>query len=390
MEKLIVNNYGSFDTVFVRGKGARLYDKDGKEYIDFLSGIGVNCLGHNYKPLVKAIKKQAAKEIHISNYYLSDVGIRFAQELLAAAGFEKGFFGNSGAEANEAAIKLARKYGYLNGGKKRNVIYTLENSFHGRTIATLTATGQEKFHPPYFAPYAEGFKTIKANDFEAIKSAFDETTAALMIECVQGEGGVNLIDPEWAKAAAEQARKAGAIVIADEVQTGIGRTGTFLACDALGIEPEAVTLAKGIAGGVPMGACLFRGKAANVFAAGDHQSTFAGNPLACAAGLVVLNTLASEGFMDKVKEKGDFIRSSIRSWNSPIVRDVRGKGLMIGVEIVPAIKPFDIEVACMKEGLCTSVAGTSVVRFLPPLVIGKKEMDKGLAIFKKVLDSFSK
>ena len=389
MEKLIVNNYGSFDTVFVKGKGARLYDRDGKEYIDFLSGIGVNCLGHNYKPLVKAIKKQASKEIHISNYYLSDVGIKFAQRLLAVTGFEKGFFGNSGAEANEAAIKLARKYGYLNGGKKRSVIYTLENSFHGRTIATLTATGQEKFHPPYFAPYVEGFKTIKANDFEAIKSAFDDTTAALMIECVQGEGGVNLVDEKWAKAAAEQARKAGAIVIADEVQTGIGRTGTFLACETLGFEPEVVTLAKGIAGGVPMGACLFKGKAANVFSAGDHQSTFAGNPLACAAGLVVLSTLTSEGFMDKVNEKGDFIRSSIRSWNSPIVRDVRGKGLMIGVEIVPSIKPFDIEVACMKEGLCTSVAGNSVVRFLPPLVIGKKEMDKGLSIFKKALDSFS-
>ncbi|QTQ14686.1 aspartate aminotransferase family protein [Treponema parvum] len=389
MEKLIVNNYGSFDTVFVKGKGARLYDRDGKEYIDFLSGIGVNCLGHNYKPLVKAIKKQASKEIHISNYYLSDVGIKFAQRLLAVTGFEKGFFGNSGAEANEAAIKLARKYGYLNGGKKRSVIYTLENSFHGRTIATLTATGQEKFHPPYFAPYVEGFKTIKANDFEAIKSAFDDTTAALMIECVQGEGGVNLVDEKWAKAAAEQARKAGAIVIADEVQTGIGRTGTFLACETLGFEPEVVTLAKGIAGGVPMGACLFRGKAANVFSAGDHQSTFAGNPLACAAGLVVLSTLASEGFMDKVNENGDFIRSSIRSWDSPIVRDVRGKGLMIGVEIVPSIKPFDIEVACMKEGLCTSVAGNSVVRFLPPLVIGKKEMDKGLSIFKKALDSFS-
>lgn len=390
MEKLIVNNYGSFDTVFVKGEGSTMYDSNGKEFIDFLSGIGVNCLGHNYKPLVKAISDQVAKQIHISNYYLSDVGIEFAKKLLATTGFEKGYFGNSGAEANEAAIKLARKYGYLNGGEKRNVIYTLESSFHGRTIATLKATGQEKFHPAYFAPYPEGFKTIKPNDFEAIKTAFDDTTAALIIECIQGEGGVNLIDPKWAKAAADAARKAGAIVIADEVQTGVGRTGTYLASEWLGFEPEAVTLAKGIAGGVPMGACLFRGKAADVFVAGDHQSTFAGNPLACAAGLVVLNTLKEPGFMDRVNKAGDYMRETIRSWNNPIVTDVRGKGLMIGTEIVSAIKPFDIEVECMKEGLCTSVAGSNVVRFLPPLTISDKEIEKGLAIYKKVLDDFAK
>lgn len=390
MEKLIVNNYGSFDTVLVKGKGATLWDKNGKEYIDFLAGIGVNCLGHNYKPLVKAIQKQASKEIHISNYYFSDVGIAFAKELLAATGFEKGYFGNSGAEANEAAIKLARKYGYLNGGEKRHVIYTLENSFHGRTIATLKATGQDKFHPAYFAPYPDGFKTIKANDFEAIKTAFDGTTAALMIECIQGEGGVNLIDPKWAQAAADAARKAGAIVIADEVQTGMGRTGTLLASDALGFKPEAVTLAKGIAGGVPMGACLFRGKAADVFAAGDHQSTFAGNPLACAAGRVVIQTLTAPGFMDRVNQAGSFMRETIRSWNNPVVTDVRGKGLMIGVDIIPSIKPFDIEKACMAEGLLTSVAGSSVVRFLPPLVITGREINKGLAIFKRVMDTFAK
>ena len=390
MEKLIVNNYGSFDVVFEKSKGATMWAADGKKYIDFIAGIGVNCLGHNYKPLVKAISRQARRQIHISNYYFSDVGLDFAENLLKITGFERGYFGNSGAEANEAAIKLARKYGQLNGGDKRKTIVTLESSFHGRTLATLTATGQDRFHPDCFAPYPVGFKTIKPNDFEAIKTAFDDTTAALFIECIQGEGGVNLIDPEWAKAAAEAARAAGAIVMADEVQTGVGRTGTYLASDWLGFKPEVVTLAKGIAGGVPMGACLFRGKAAEVFVAGDHQSTFAGNPLACAAGLVVLETVSDPAFLDRVNHAGDYIRGKITSWNLPIVKDVRGKGLMIGTQIDTSMKPFDIEVRCLEKGLCTTTAGSDVVRFLPPLNISDKEIDEGLAIYKNVLEEFCK
>lgn len=390
MEKKIVNNYGSFDVVFEKSKGATMWASDGKKYIDFIAGIGVNCLGHNYKPLVRAISKQARRQIHISNYYFSDVGLDFAENLLRLTGFERGYFGNSGAEANEAAIKLARKYGQLNGGAKRKTIVTLESSFHGRTLATLTATGQDRFHPECFAPYPEGFMTIKANDFDALKTAFDDTTAALFIECIQGEGGVNLIDPKWAQAAADAARAAGAIVMADEVQTGVGRTGTYLASDWLGFKPEVVTLAKGIAGGVPMGACLFRGKAADVFVAGDHQSTFAGNPLACAAGLVVLDTVSDPAFLDRVNHAGDYIRGAIASWNLPIVKDVRGKGLMIGTQIDPSIKPFDIEVRCLEKGLCTTTAGSDVVRFLPPLNISDKEIDEGLAIFKSVLEEFCK
>ena len=390
MEKLIVNNYGSFDVTFEKSKGSTMWDVNGKKYIDFIAGIGVNCLGHNYKPLVKAISRQARRQIHISNYYFSDVGLDFAKNLLNITGFERGYFGNSGAEANEAAIKLARKYGQLNGGDKRKTIVTLESSFHGRTLATLTATGQDRFHPDCFAPYPEGFKTIKANDFEAIKTAFDDTTAALFIECIQGEGGVNLIDPKWAQAAADAARAAGAIVMADEVQTGVGRTGTYLASDWLGFKPEVVTLAKGIAGGLPMGACLFRGKAAEVFVAGDHQSTFAGNPLACAAGLVVLETVSDPAFLDRVNHAGDYIRGKISSWNLPIVKDVRGRGLMIGTQIDTSIKPFDIEVRCLEKGLCTTTAGADVVRFLPPLNISDKEIDEGLAIYKSVLEEFCK
>lgn len=388
MERKILNNYGSFDVVFEKAKGAVMQDSNGKKYVDFIAGIGVNCLGHNYKPLVKAIARQARREIHVSNYYFSDVGLAFADELLKIANFEKGYFGNSGAEANEAAIKLARKYGFLNGGEKRRVIVTLESSFHGRTLATLTATGQTKFHPDYFAPYVEGFKIIKPNDFDVLDSAFDDSTAALLLECVQGEGGVNLIDEKWAKAAAAAARKAGAIVICDEVQTGIGRTGSFLASDWLGIEPEVVTLAKGIAGGIPMGACLFRGKAANVFVAGDHQSTFAGNPLACAAGRIVMKTVSDKNFLERVISAGDFICNSIRDWNLPIVKEVRGKGLLIGVQLVPEIKPFDVKVRCLEKGLCVTVAGSDVVRFLPPLNISDKEIKLGLEIFKSALEEF--
>ena len=388
MEKKIVNNYGSFDVVFVKGEGAVLFDAEGKRYIDFIAGIGVNALGHNYVPLVEAVQKQAAREIHISNYYLSDAGVAFADELLSATGFSGGFFGNSGAEANEAAIKLARKYGYMNGGEKRRTIYTLEQSFHGRTLATLTATGQEKFHPPYFAPYVADFKTIKANDWSAVETAFDDTTAALLIECVQGEGGVNLVDAEWVCAASDAARKAGAIVMADEVQTGMGRCGTLLASERLGFCPDVVTLAKGIAGGIPMGACLFRGKADKVFSAGDHQSTFAGNPLACSAGRVVLKTLSAPGFLDDVNRKGDYIRNSISGWKIPIVTDVRGLGLMIGTEIAGTIKPFDVEKRCLEKGLCVSTAGANVIRFLPPLTITDEEMDAGLAIFQIVLKEY--
>ncbi len=390
MEKLIVNNYGSFDITFTHGKGATMWDNTGKKYIDFIAGIGVNALGHSYKPLVKAISRQAKKQIHISNYYFSDVGLEYAKALLQVTGYTNGYFGNSGAEANEAAIKLARKYGQLNGGEKRKTIITLEDSFHGRTLATLTATGQEKFHPDSFAPYPQGFKTIRANNFDDLKTAFDDTVCAVLIEPLQGEGGVNLIDSEWAQELSKVAHENGSLVMADEVQTGIGRTGTFLASDALGLNADVVTLAKGIAGGVPMGACLFRNNAMDVFKAGDHQSTFAGNPLACAAGLVVLETLTSPDFMDRVSHAGDYIRGKISSWNLPIVKDVRGKGLMIGTQLVPEVKPFDVEVKCLEKGLCITTAGSDVVRFLPPLVISDKEIEEGLAIYKQVLESFCK
>ncbi len=394
----IANNFGSFDLTFASGKGATMTDVSGKKYIDFVSGIGVNCLGHNHKKLAKAVAKQAKKQIHISNYYTSDIQLEFVENLLRETGFDKVYFGNSGAEANEAAIKLARKYGWLvqtgamadccgvmrKSDVKRNVIVTLKKSFHGRTVTTLKATGQDKFHPDCFAPYPDGFKYLTANSFEELDTMFDDSVCALMIECVQGEGGVNLIDADWAKAAATAARNAGAMVIADEVQTGMGRTGTLLASDPLGFMPEAVTLAKGIAGGVPMGACLYRGAAKDVFVAGDHQSTFAGNPLACAAGNVVINELTKPGFLAEVREKGEYIRNTVKGWNLNCITDVRGKGLMIGIDIAESAGA--IQKKCLEKGLCITTAGVQTLRFLPPLVITQKEIDTGLAVLKEILD----
>ncbi|MDR3311982.1 MAG: aminotransferase class III-fold pyridoxal phosphate-dependent enzyme [Spirochaetaceae bacterium] len=381
----IVNNYGSFPVVFVSGKGATLTDRDGKEYIDFVAGIGVNCLGHGHPALVKAVREQAAKQIHISNYYNSDKGLAFSEALLKRTGMDRVYFGNSGAEANEAAIKLARKYGRQKDETgKRCVIVTLDKSFHGRTLATLAATGQDAFHPPWFAPYPAGFRTIAPNDYAGLDT-LDNTVCALMVECVQGEGGVNLLDGAWAQAAAQAARKAGALVIADEVQTGVGRTGAFLACDALGLESDVVTLAKGIAGGIPMGACLFRGPAREVFAAGDHQSTFAGNPLACAAGLVVLEELGRPGFLERVARAGEQLRGGIAGWNLPGVSGVRGKGLMCAFDFAPAPAGV-VQKECLDAGLCVTTAGKNVVRMLPPLVISDGEIQRGMGILKTILE----
>lgn len=393
----ILNNLGSLPVVFASGHGSTLIDTDGKNYIDFVSGIGVNCLGHGHPALVEAISNQASRQIHISNYYNSDTGLSFSKALLERTGMDKVFFCNSGAEANEAAIKIARKMGAARraqcGGKasEASVIVTLNKSFHGRTITTLSATGQDKFHSPAFAPYTPGFVHIDANDWDALERTFTSSICAFMFECVQGEGGVNLIDAQWIQAACAAAKKAGALIIADEVQTGVGRTGTYLACESLGIEADVVTLAKGIAGGVPMGAALARGAAADILVAGDHQSTFGGNPLAAAAGLVVLQELSKPGFLSAVTANGQYMRDVVASWNLSCIKDVRGKGLMIGIDVSGTEKgplsAAEIQSACLKAGLCISTAGSQTLRFLPPLVISKEDIDKGLSILKTVLAS---
>ncbi|NLM01393.1 MAG: acetylornithine/succinylornithine family transaminase [Treponema sp.] len=380
----IANNYGSLDAVFVSGKGATLKDIKGKQYVDFVSGIGVNCLGHNHPKLVKALKKQVKKQIHISNYYNSDMGLAFAKELLIATDMKGVFFGNSGAEANEAAIKLARKFGSMNAtnGKERKTIVTLQKSFHGRTVTTLRATGQDKFHAESFAPYPEGFKHIVANDYDSLK-VLDDSVCAVLIECVQGEGGVNLIDAKWAQALQKATHDCGALFMVDEVQTGIGRTGTFLASEWLGLKPDVISLAKGIAAGIPMGACLFGGKATDVFVAGDHQSTFGGNPIACCAGRVVLSEVNTPQFLARVSDAGEKIINTIKEWDLSCIKEIRGKGLMIGIDIEQSAP--DVQKWCLAHGLCVSTAGANTIRFLPPLIITNNEIEVGLRIFYSAL-----
>ena len=390
----IANNFGSFDVVFSSGNGSTLKDVNGKEYIDFVSGIGVNCLGHNHPKLVKTLQEQVAKQIHISNYYNSDIGLEYSKKLLSVTKMDKIYFGNSGAEANEAAIKLARKYGFLNGGEKRKTIVALEKSFHGRTLATLCATGQDKFHPECFAPYPAGFKYIKANDYEAIKTAFDDTTCAFMLECVQGEGGVNLIDKEWAKTACDLARKAGAIVIADEVQTGIARTGKLLAVDHENVKPDVLVLGKALSGGMyPVSAVLANNEIMNVIKPGQHGSTFGGNPLAAAIASTALDVVLDENLAENAEKLGKLFRDKMNEYiqTSTICSLVRGKGLLNAIVINDSEESDTAWNICLKlrdNGLLAKPTHGNIIRFAPPLVINEEQLLDCVRIITETLKEF--
>jgi acetylornithine/N-succinyldiaminopimelate aminotransferase len=381
-----MDTYKRTGLVFVSGKGSMLEAEDGKKYLDFTSGIGVNSLGHGNEALAAAIAWQAARLIHVSNYYQSRAAIEFSEELCAATGMDAVFLCNSGAEANEGAIKIARKYGASKSPSKTTVV-TLRGSFHGRTITTLAATGQDKFHEQ-FGPFPGGFAYIEPEDGAALQAALDADTCALMLEPIQGESGVLPLSEAYLGLAAKLCAERGILLIADEVQCGVGRTGSFLASSLAGIRPDIVTLAKGLAGGVPVGAVLARGEAAKIFRPGDHGSTFGGNPLAASAARVVLSTLGSPGFLGSVADKGRRILETVRSWKHPLVKEVRGVGLMIG--IVVSVPPDRIKELCIKRGLLVLTAGSDVVRLLPPLVITDAEIDRGLALLKDALDTAAK
>ncbi|MDR1127099.1 MAG: aspartate aminotransferase family protein [Treponema sp.] len=379
---VFMNTYTRLPIVFTRGQGAYLFDGAGERYLDFTAGIAVNCLGHNYPPLVKAITEQTAKLNHVGNYYQSDVSVAFAEALTRAAGMEKVFFGNSGAEANEGACKVARKYSLQKYGAGRHTIVTLKGSFHGRTITMLSATGQEHFHKD-FGPFTEGFRYVPCGDIDALDKALDHTVAGLFIEAVQGESGVVPQTREFVEAAARLCAERDILLMFDEIQCGLGRTGSFLAASAYGVKPDVVTLAKGLAGGVPVGAVLVGEKAADVFAPGDHGSTFGGNPLAAAAGLVVLEAVNNGAFLKEIGRKGERMMATIRSWNSPVIKEVRGRGLMIGVDITASA--WDILLACLKKGLLILSTGKNTLRFLPPYIITDEEIDAGLATLRECL-----
>jgi acetylornithine/N-succinyldiaminopimelate aminotransferase len=397
MEKMgdvFMNTYHRLPVTFAKGEGAWLTDVNGKNYLDFSSGIAVNCLGHNYPPLVKAIAEQTAKFNHISNYYMSDVSEAFAEKLVAAcsgAGMRKVFLGNSGAEANEGACKIARKYSLVKHGPGRHQIVTLRGSFHGRTITTLSATGQDVFHKD-FGPFTEGFVYVPGGDIAVLDKVLDpNTTAGLLIEAIQGESGIKPQTPEYIAAAAKFCADRDILLMFDEVQAGVGRTGTFLACEAYGVKPDVVTLAKGLCGGVPAGAVLAGEKAMDVFQVSDHGSTFGGNPLAAAAGLVILETVNKPEFLREITRKGEKMVSIIKGWSSPKVKEIRGKGLMIGVDITEEAWPV-LEKGISRvystpgaSGLLLLSAGKNTLRFLPPYIISDPEIEQGLEILKSCL-----
>ena len=373
----ILHTYGRVDAALVKGRNARAWDVDGKEYIDFTAGIGVNALGYCDPEWSAAVAGQAGKIQHMCNYYYCPENTALAQELSQASGMAKAFFCNSGAEANECAVKIARKYGEKRGAYR---IVTLENSFHGRTLTTLAATGQEGFHRE-FLPLTEGFLYAQAGDLAGIQAQLDGSVCAVMLEMVQGEGGVIPMDEGFVQGLAQLCREKDVLLLIDEVQTGIGRTGCFFAYQGYGVQPDVVTCAKGIAGGLPMGACLVSERLGDILQPGQNGSTFGGNPIASAAARVVVRRVSEPDFLQSVLEKGAYFREKLEAM--PQVEYVRGRGLMLGVKLKEK-DAHDVLVQCAKAGLLILTA-KELVRFLPPLTITQEDIDQGLAIFQQVL-----
>lgn len=378
----VMNTYGRFDVALDHGKGAKVYTPEGKEYIDFTSGIGVCDLGYGNEPWAEAAFSQAKKLGHASNLFYTEPCARLAEILCKRTGESCVFFANGGGEANEGMIKLARKYSFDKYGKGRATIISLNNSFHGRTMATLTATGQDHFHN-YFFPFVEGFKFADANDLGSLKSAAGDDTCAVMMELVQGEGGVLPLDQDYVKEVAALCEKNDWLLLVDEVQTGVGRTGSLFAFQQYGILPDVCSFAKGIAGGLPMSGIMANEKCRAVLTPGTHATTFGANPVCGAAGLVVQDILSDE-FLAEVQKKGDYLRRQIEALHLPCFGKTRGLGLMIGIEMAGGYKNSDVAAKLVEAGLLVLTAGPGM-RLLPPLVITKEEMDAGVAIMKQAL-----
>lgn len=381
--KYVMNTYGRFPIALDHGEGATLWDIEGKKYIDLASGIGVNCMGYNNPAIVDAITNQAHKLTHVSNLFTTEPMVQVAKKLVEKTHLNgKVFFANSGAEANEGAIKLARKYSFDKYGEGRYKIVTLVNSFHGRTVTTLKATGQDRFHN-YFFPFTEGFDYAAANDFDSVRHKADEMTCAVMMELVQGEGGVLPLEKEFVQQVEAFCCERDILLIIDEVQTGIGRTGSLFCFQQYGIRPDVVTMAKGLGGGVPIGAVLAAESCSNVLTPGTHATTFGGTPLVCAAANAVLDTVGDGQFLAQVKEKGEYLKNGILSIGSPNILGVRGMGLMLGI-IVEDGKHAAYANKLIEKGVLALTAGKNAVRLLPPLTISKEEMDEALTIMKEV------
>lgn len=380
--------FARYNIVLDHGDGPYVYDTKGKKYIDFLAGIAVNVVGHNYKPLVEAVSQQAGKMIHCSNLYYTEVQVEAAEKLKKLSGMDKVFFGNSGAEANEGAIKLARKYATNIDPEKIQIISAL-HSFHGRTLATLTATGQDHYHHG-FGPLPAGFDYVPYNDIQALEAKMSDKTCAVMLEAIQGEGGVHVPDPDYLPKVRALCDKYNAVLIFDEVQCGMGRTGTFFGCQQFGVKPDIVTLAKGLAGGVPIGAFMATDKVASAFHAGDHGSTFGGNPLACAAACVVLDALIDGNLMENAKEIGAYLQSKFEEYKAKypnLIKEVRGCGLILGMELTRPGREIANE--CLDYGAIINCTAGNVLRFVPPLNITKAHVDELISVLDKVLPKYA-
>ncbi len=379
--KYIAHTYNRFPATIKNGHGAQAEDYEGKKYIDFGSGIGTNSLGFCNDKWVQAVVSQVKQLQHTSNLFYTLPDSLLAERLCEVTGYSKVFFGNSGAEANEGAIKLARKYGMKVKGEQCNRIITLENSFHGRTITTLSATGQDIFHQSFF-PFTEGFCYVPANDSRTLYEAVDDTVCAAMIELVQGESGVNVLEEEYVKDIEQVCSEKDILLIVDEVQTGIGRTGTFLCCEQYGIHPNIVTLAKGLGAGLPIGAVLMDKLTENVFQMGDHGSTFGGNPVVCAGAVEVLNQVADSVFLSNVCSKAEYLHKKLLAM--PNITGVSGMGLMYGLSLEDGLIAAEIAKKCVENGLLVLTAKEKL-RIMPPLNISKEEIDIGLDILKECL-----
>ncbi len=382
-EEYLMPNYARLNIFFEKGEGVYLYDKDGKKYLDMLAGIAVNTLGYNHPKLTNAICEQAKKILHVSNLFQIEPQIEVAEILSRNSINGKVFFCNSGAEANETAIKLARKYFYSKGIDKYEFI-SFKNSFHGRTLATLTLTGQTKYQEG-FNPLPEGFKYAELNDINSVKRLITDKTAGIFIEIVQGEGGINPIDEKFIYELYELTREKEILLIVDEVQTGIGRTGKFFAYQHFNIQPDIITVAKGLGGGVPIGAVIGKKDIANTFTAGSHGSTFGGNYLATVSAKVILEEILKENFLNNVSEKGLYLKELLKDLGF----NPRGLGLMVGVSLPKDIQAIDVMKECLKEGLIIGIAGNNSLRFTPPLIISKEEIKEGIEILKNVLQKFN-
>lgn len=388
-ERHLFGNYRRFPIALAKGKGMYVWDTSGKKYLDFVAGIAVDSLGHCHPALVKAIKQQAATLMHVSNLYHIPQQSELAKELTRHCFADKAFFCNSGTEANEAAIKLARKVMTDRGHPKKTEIITTLASFHGRTLGALSATGQKKMKAG-FGPMLPGFKHVPFGDIKTIEKAITAKTCAVMIEPLQGESGVNTADKSYFKKLAQLCKKKKILLIFDEIQTGIGRTGQLFAHQGMGMQPDIMTLAKGLGGGMPIGALLTTDTLANSLGPGTHGTTFGGNPLACSAALTVLKTISPKSFLKQIRDNGAYLKKEIARLGKrlPVIENIRGEGLMIGVDLTIPSPPVSIE--CLKRGALVNAIAPNTLRFVPPLIVTRKDIDKLIGILEKSLAAVKK